>query len=267
MRGLESNALASSIILVCRPRLASATIATRRDFVNILKAELPRAVAHLQRSNIAPVDLAQSAIGPGMAVYTRFLKVLNAQGVALSVREALALINKTLDEGLAEQEGDFDADTRWALAWFEQFGFIEGEYGVAEMLSKAKNTSISALADSGILTSRSGKVRLVKPADLHAGWTPTTHARLTIWASVHHLIRLLEAEGENGAAELMSQLGNNAEAARELCYRLYAICDRRKRSREATSYNGLVLSWPEVVRLSRSARAEAPEQTDMFERL
>ena len=130
--GIGTNALASSIVLVCRPRAADAPTATRREFVTALKAELPVALAHLQRGNIAPVDLAQAAIGPGMAVYTRYAKVLDAEGKPLSVREALALINQTLDEALAEQEGDFDADSRWALAWFEHAGFAEGEYGVAE---------------------------------------------------------------------------------------------------------------------------------------
>ena len=132
MIGIGTNALASSIVLVCRPRAANAPTATRREFLNALKAELPDALIHLQRGNIAPVDLAQAAIGPGMAVYTRYARVLDAEGKPLSVREALALINQTLDEVLAEQEGDFDADSRWALAWFEQSGFAEGEYGVAE---------------------------------------------------------------------------------------------------------------------------------------
>ena len=160
---MDSNALASSIVLVCRPRAADAPTATRREFVTALKAELPVALAHLQRGNIAPVDLAQAAIGPGMAVYTRYAKVLDAEGKPLSVREALALINQTLDEALAEQEGDFDADSRWALAWFEQSGFAEGEYGVAETLSKAKNTSVAGMVEAGILASRRGKVRLLKP--------------------------------------------------------------------------------------------------------
>ncbi|MGB3220382.1 MAG: hypothetical protein WBD79_23535, partial [Anaerolineae bacterium] len=166
------NALASSIVLVCRKRPADAPTATRREFVAALKAELPVALVHLQRGNIAPVDLAQAAIGPGMAVYTRYARVLDAAGRALSVREALALINQTLDEALAEQEGDFDADTRWALAWFEGSGFAEGEFGVAETLSKAKNTSVAGMVDAGILKSSHGKVRLLKPTELPADWDP-----------------------------------------------------------------------------------------------
>ena len=151
MRGMDSNALASSIVLVCRKRPEDAPLATRREFVAALKAELPLALAHLQSGNIAPVDLAQAAIGPGMAVYTRYAKVLDAQGNPVSVRDALALINHTLDEVLAEQEGEFDADTRWALAWFDQQGFTAGDYGVAETLSTAKNTSVAGMQEAGIL--------------------------------------------------------------------------------------------------------------------
>ena len=211
------------------------------------------ALAHLQRSNIAPVDLAQAAIGPGMAVYTRFRQVLDAEGKALTVGEALALINQTLDEALAEQEGDFDADSRWALAWFEQSGFDAGEYGVAETLSKAKNTSVQGMKEAGILDKKStgGKVRLLRPSELPANWDPATDPRLTAWEVVHHLIRALEAGGESAAAELVGKLGSKAEIARELAYRLYTICERKKRAAEALSYNGLVQSWPEITRLAR----------------
>ena len=222
---ITRNALASSIVLVCRPRADEAPIATRREFVTALKVELPAALAHLQRGNIAPVDLAQAAIGPGMAVYTRYAKVLDAQGKPLPVREALALINQTLDEALAEQEGDFDADSRWALAWFEHTGFTEGEYGGAETLSTAKNTSVAGLAEAGIVKSSRGKVRLLRPDELPAAWDPTTVPRLTAWETVHQLIRALEKDGEGAAAALVAKLGSKADAARELCYRLYTICE------------------------------------------
>lgn len=257
IRDTGSNALASSIVLVCRPRNEAASSATRREFVAALKAELPAALRHLQAGNIAPVDLAQAAIGPGMGVYTRYAKVLDAEGKPVSVREALALINATLDEALAEQEGDFDADSRWALAWFEQNGFAEGEYGVAETLSKAKNTSVAGLANSGILDSRRGKVRLLKPEELPSNWDPATDPRLTSWEVVHHLIRVLGTGGENAAAELVAKLGARAETARELAYRLYTICERKKRAVEALAYNGLVQSWPEIVRLAQEAPAQA----------
>ena len=265
MRSTDSNALASSIIIVCRQRDATAPNATRREFVSALKAELPQALTHLQAGNIAPVDLAQAAIGPGMAVYTRYSKVLDAEGKPLSVREALSLINQTLDEALAEQEGDFDADSRWALTWFEQTGFSEGEFGVAEQLSKSKNTAVSSLAEAGILTSKAGKVRLLKPNELPTDWDPATDPRLTAWEVVHHLIRALETGGESAAAALVAKLGAKAETARELAYRLYAMCERKKRAAEAMAYNGLVQSWPEITRLAREGGPQRPAQAGLFE--
>ena len=266
MIGSGTNALASSIVLVCRSRSADAPTATRREFVTALKAELPAALAYLQRGNIAPVDLAQAAIGPGMAVYTRYAKVLDAEGKPLTVREALALINQTLDEALAEQEGDFDADSRWALTWFEQLGFAEGEYGVAEQLSKSKNTSVAGMVEAGILESKRGKVRLLAPADLPADWDPAKDPRLTAWEMVHQLIRALESGGEGAAATLVAQLGAKAEVARELCYRLYTLCERKKRAAEALSYNGLVLSWPEIMRLAQQSPATVPrDQAQLFD--
>jgi putative DNA methylase len=262
MIGSGTNALASSIILVCRPQVAGAPTATRREFVAALKAELPKALAHLQRGNIAPVDLAQAAIGPGMAVYTRYAKVIHAEGKPLTVREALQLINRTLDEALAEQEGDFDGDSRWALAWFEQHGFEEGEYGVAETLSKAKNTSVHGLDAAGILVSKRGKVRLLKPHELSADWDPTKDSRLTAWECVHHLIRAL-GSGEASAAALVAKLGTRAETARELAYRLYALSERKKRAADALAYNTLVQSFPEIVRLAREG-APRDEQAGLF---
>jgi putative DNA methylase len=265
VRGMDSNALASSIVLVCRPRALDEGTATRREFVRALKTELPVALAHLQRGNIAPVDLAQAAIGPGMAVYTRFAKVLDAKGEPLSVREALALINQTLDEALAEQEGDFDADSRWALTWFEQSGFAEGEYGVAEQLSKSKNTSVAGMVEAGILESKRGKVRLRKPEELLSDWDPTSDPRLTAWEIVHHLIRVLASGGEGAAGELVAKLGAKAEVSRELAYRLYNLCERKKRAAEALAYNGLVQSWPEITRLAREVGKPTTAQAGLFE--
>ena len=262
--GMVTNALSSSIVLVCRQQPAAALTATRRDFVTALKTELPAALIHLQRGNIAPVDLAQAAIGPGMAVYTRYAKVLDTHGKPVPVRDALALINQTLDEVLAEQEGDFDADTRWALAWFEQCGFDDGEYGVAETLSKAKNTSVAGLVEAGILSSKGGRVRLLKPEELPDDWNPATDPRLTAWEMAHHLIRVLEADGESAAAELAARLSAKAEVARDLCYRLFSLCERKKRAAEALAYNSLVRSWPEIARLAREERAQAAEQPSLF---
>ena len=264
------NYLASSIVLVCRPRPADAPTATRRELLAALREELPAALKHLQSGNIAPVDLAQAAIGPGMAVFTRYAAVLDqSTGQPISVRDALARINEVLDETLARQEGDFDADTRWALTWFDQFGFDEGDYGHAEQLSKAKNTSVAEMADpktGGIVTARAGKVKLTRPADLPEGWDPDTDPRLTVWEMVHHLIRRMDEGGESAAAELVAKLGARAEVARELAYRLYAVCERRKRATDALAYTALVQRWPEIVRLARDlpARGAAgPAQAEM----
>jgi len=260
MVGKGTNALASSIVLVCRKRPADAPTATRREFLAALKAELPGALKHLQWGNIAPVDLAQAAIGPGMGVFTRYARVLDAAGQPMTVREALALINQTLDEVLAEQEGDFDPETRWAVAWFEQMGFNDGPFGDAETLSKAKNTSVETLAETRLLASRAGKVRLLRPSELPAEWQPRHDARLTIWEMTHHLIRVLEKDGESGAAALAAQLGSRAETARELAYRLYTVCERKKRAQEALAYNALVQSWPEITRLAAEKAASGPVQ-------
>jgi len=264
MIGSGTNALASSIVLVCRKRPDNAPTATRREFLAALKAELPAALRHLQEGNIAPVDLAQAAIGPGMAIYTRYSKVLDAEGNPVGVRDALMLINQVLDETLAEQEGDFDADTRFAIAWFEQHGFAEGEYGVADILSKAKNTSLDGLEKAGVVQKGRGKVRLLAANELSESWDPATDERFTYWEAVHHLIRVLEAGGEGAAAELVAKLGSKAETARELAYRLYAIAERKKRASEALQYNSLVQSWPEITRLARQVGQGRAEQGEMF---
>jgi len=265
MIGNDQNALASSIVLVCRPRLINAPFITRRDFLTALKNELPNTLKYLQKSNTAPVDLAQAAIGPAMAIFTSYSKVLDAEGKDLTVREALSLINQILDEVLAEQEGDFDADSRWALAWFDQYGFDAGEYGVAETLSKAKNTSVSGMVEAGILASKAGKVGLLKPEELPADWDPVTDKRLTVWEMVHQLIRVLEVDGEIAAAELVAKLGSKADVARELAYRLYTQCERKKRANEALAYNALVQSWPEIMRLSKEEIKLPKGQTQLFE--
>jgi putative DNA methylase len=265
MRGMNSNALASSIVLVCRPRDIHASSVGLREFISDLKSELPDALRHLQAGNIAPVDLAQAAIGPGMGVYTRYSKVLGADGQAISVREALAHINRVLDEVLADQEGDFDADSRWALAWFEQNGFAEADYGLAETLSKAKNTSVEGLAEAGVVASRRGKVRLLTPQELPMDWDPATDTRLTAWEAVHHLIRVLESGGEGAASVLAAKLGSTAETARELAYRLYTLCERKKRASEALAYNGLVQSWPEIRKFAAATGGREGGQADLFE--
>jgi putative DNA methylase len=181
------------------------------------------------------------------------------------VREALALINQTLDEALAEQEGDFDADSRWALTWFEQVGFEVGDYGTAEQLSKSKNTAVAGMVEAGIVASKGGKVRLLKPEELPDDWDPASDSRLTVWEMVHHLIRALGAGGETAAAQLVAKIGAKSETARELAYRLYTLCERKKRASEALSYNALVQSWPEIVRLAREPGSDAePAQAELL---
>jgi putative DNA methylase len=248
------NALASSIVLVCRPRPEDARAATRREFLNALKAELPSALRRLQQGNIAPVDLAQAAIGPGMAVFSRYSKVVESDGSPMRVRTALQIINQELDAVLAEQEGEFDGDTRWAIAWFDQYGVNEGPYGVAETLSKAKNTSVEGMVEAGIVVARSGKVRLLSRDELPADWDPGRDRRVTVWEVAQHLVHALDKRGEGGAAALLAQLGGEGEIARDLAYRLYTTCERKGWAQEALAYNSLVVAWPEIRRLAAEAQ-------------
>jgi putative DNA methylase len=244
LRDYASNALASSIVLVCRPRPDNAPITSRREFVNALRRELPAALREMQSGNIAPVDLAQAAIGPGMAVYSRYSKVLEPNGERLTVRAALQLINQVLDEYLAEQEGEMDADSRFAVAWFEQHGFNSGPFGTADVLARAKNTSVDGLANAGILESGAGKVRLLTWEALEPGWDPASDKRRTAWEATHHLIERLNVYGEEGAALLLAKMPPDlAAAARQLAYRLYAICERKGWAEPGRHYNALVISW------------------------
>ena len=256
---IGTNALASSIVLVCRPRDGSAPLATRREFMAALKRELPETLKALQHGNIAPVDFAQAAIGPGMAVFTRYAKVLEADGSPMSVRTALQIINQELDAYLAAQEGEMDADTRFCLAWFEQYGMNEGAFGEADVLARAKNTSVQGLVEAGVLSARAGKVRLLKRTEYEKDWDPARDRRLTVWECTQHLIRLLDTKGEEGAAMLCERLGGSrSEGARALAYRLYSLCERKGWAEEALAYNALVVSWPaiqeRVGRLAASGR-------------
>lgn len=249
MRSIDSNALASSIVLVCRPRATDAPKATRRQFLTELRRDLPNALKTLQQANIAPVDLAQASIGPGMEIYSKYAAILEADGTPLPIRTALQLINQTLDEFQSEQEGELDTDTRWAIAWYEQFQFGPGDYGIAETLSKAKNTSIQGLVSAGILQAKAGKVQLLKRSELPDNWNPTTDDRIPDWEATQHLIHALDQHGEVGAAELLMKLRDRAENYRDLAYRLYMLCDRKGWTQDAIAYNSLILSWPEMNRL------------------
>lgn len=263
--GIGTNALASSIVLVCRSRPADARLATRKEFVAALRGEIPEALKNLQHGNIAPVDMAQSAIGPGMAVFSRYAKVIESNGSPMAVRTALGIINQVLDEVLAEQEGEFDSDTRWALAWFEQFGMKEEAFGVAETLSKAKNTAVNGLVEAGIIKATRGKVQLLNRDELPEDWNPATDKRLTVWETTQYLIRSLQLKGESEAADLLNRLGGLGETARELAYRLYSICERKKWADEALAYNSLVIAWPELSKLALSRRnRQTSTQQDLF---
>lgn len=248
LREVGRAALASSIILVCRRRPDDAPVVSRRDFLTALRNELPEALAELQAENIAPVDLAQSSIGPGMAVFSRYSRVVELDGSTMRVRDALAEINRALDAVLEEQDADLDADTRWALAWYAQHGHGSGPAGEADTLCKAKNTSIAGLVEAGILWQQGNECRLLAVDELDEDWDPATDRRLTVWETTLHLRRKLMSDGEQAASGLLAQVGVIDDAPRDLAYRLFHICERQGWQPEAVAYNALVTSWPEIIR-------------------
>ena len=264
-RGLQSNALASAICVVCRPRPEGITKTSKREFLLELRRGLQEALGQLQAASIAPVDLAQAAVGRGMAIFSLHEYVLESDGSSMTVGTALSIINQVLDDVLAEQEGDFDIDTRWAVAWFGAHGMDAGPYGDADTIAVAKNTSVSRLVKAGFLVAKAGQVRLKQWNELDPSRDPGTAVQLTVWEMVQYLCARLDNGGETSAAELVSKLGQKADAARELAYRLYIVCERKKRAAEALAYNGLVQSWPEITRLAReSLRAAVAVTEDLF---
>ena len=265
-------ALASSIVLVCQRRDADASILSRSDFRRELRQRLPEAIKELERANIAPVDVAQAAIGPGMAIFSNAKAVLNPDDSPMSVREALIEINAALDEHLSQDEGTFDADSRFAITFFESFGYSERPYGDAESLAKARNVSVAGVAEAGILRSIAGKAKLLQRSELPDDWDPIIDKRLCVWEATQHLIRRLEADGASGAAALLHHLksmsghGDLAANCRGLAYRLYNRCEKTKQAEEARSYNGLVIAWPELERQASAASTaqSAPFQTSLI---
>ena len=255
MRGQGANALASSIVLVCRKRPPNSPSTTRRGFLTALHAELPAAVARLQAENIAPVDLAQAAIGPGMAIFTRYPRVLEADDSPMTVRMALALINAELDQILSAQDADYDPWTRFAITWFETRGMDPGAYGDAETLATARGVAVEGVVRAGILEATAGKARLLRRDELDPDWSPETDDRLTVWECAQHVARRLHADdgGERIAAALVARLGDRADAAHALAYRLYGICDRKKLAEEALIWNELVQIWPRLTELAPTA--------------
>ena len=266
----DANALASSVVLVCRPRDEAAGSISRMAFLRELRQVLPQAIRAMQSinpdsayiTNIAPVDFAQAVIGPGMGVFSKYAGVTEMDGTPLGVRAALGYINEVLDEVLSEQEGDTDLETRFALALFTQNGWSPAPYGEAETLANAKNVAVQSLVASGILESGGGKVRLIKREEFDASWNPDADPRLTVWEVMQHLAHALDKDGETGASNILRQLclrnGDFADRARELAYRLFALCERKKWSSEAGVYNALIISWPEILKLSQGA---APDDT------
>jgi putative DNA methylase len=261
--GIGANALASSIVLVCRPRSEDAPNTDRRGFISALRRELPDALRMLQQGSVAPVDLAQATIGPGMAVYSRYRNVLEPDGSRLTVRTALQLINQALDDELREstdQNPEYDNETRWAIAWFEQFSMDEAPFGQADVLARAKGTAVNALVEAGVVRARAGRVRLLTRDEIPAGWDPATDRKFTVWELTQHLIRALDTQGEEPAARLIARAGDLAETARDLAYRLYATCERKKWAQEALAYNSLVVAWPEISRLATQVASTMPTQ-------
>ena len=263
--GIGTNALASSIVLVCRVRSNNSGIATRRELLNSLKKELPHSLKKLQQGNIAPVDLAQAAIGPGMSVFSRYSKVLDADGTPMSVRTALQIINQELDAYLASQEGEMDSDTRFCVAWYEQFGMNEAAFGEADVLARAKNTAVDRLVDDGVLSASKGKVRLLKRDELEDNWDPVVYKKDMIWMHTQQLVKTLEAEGEGKTAALVTKMRNDAsERAKELAYRLYTIAERKGLTEEALAYNSLVVAWPDIQKKAAELSTRPYEQMDLF---
>lgn len=265
MVGVAANTLASSVVLACRPRHETAGVTDRRNFVAALHQELPHELALLQQGGIAPVDLPQAAIGPGMAVFSRYARVIEPSGDPMTVRAALGIINEVLAEVLDEQEGDFDPDTRWAIKWFEQRGVDSGPSGEAIDLGRAYGTTLEGLERSGIARAERGKARLLARDEMPDDWDPSRDKRLTIWEATQHLVKRLLEGGEESAADLLRDLGGVGDTAQLLAYRLYSICERRGWAKEAGPYNALGGSWKEIQRLAQRAPAVGTEQMTMGE--
>jgi putative DNA methylase len=267
MRSLGSNALASSIVLALRPRPTDALRTDRRRFIASLKAELPAALKELQQGAIAPVDLPQAAIGPGMAVFSRYSAVLEDDGSKMPVRAALARINEVLDEVLVEQEGDFDADTRFAIAWFRQYGFDPGPYGDADNIARARNASIDHLVHAGILTARAGKVTLLAPDKLDLEYDPSADPWISTWEVVMHLTRVLASQGIPAAAALLARVPASIERdlCKELAFLLFSIAEGRKQTQVAVDFNALGTAWNEIASGASAAASQPTQQAINFE--
>ncbi len=264
MTSVGTNALASSIVLVLRPRPEDAPATDRRALVRELRSTLPEAVETLRSGGVAPVDLAQAAIGPGMRVFSGYTRVISPDGTDMSVDDALAQINAVLDEVLTDQDDDLDPDTRWCLAWYEDHGFDAGPYGEAETLASARNASIDGLRRAGVLTAGGGRVHLIDPQSLPTDYDPRTDDRVSCWEVVLHLARALEATGLDGAGRLLAaarERGLDGEVLRSLAYRLYSLAEQGGRTESGVLFNALGSSWPEIEAAARPTTTAPGGQT------
>ena len=258
-----TNALASSIVLVCRPRPEDAATVTRKEFLTALRRELPQALKELRQGNIAPVDLAQATVGPGMAVFSQYKSVLEANGQTMPVRTALQIINQELDSWLVQQEGVMDQETRFCVAWYEQFGLGEAAFGEADVLARAKNTAVQKLEDQGLLSASKGKVRLLAREELPEKWIPS--ASSPIWLCTQHLVRALTTGGEDATAKLATRFdGTMTDSVKSLAYRLFVIADRKKQTEEALAYNALIASWSDVQAQAMELTGRPKSQGELF---
>ncbi|MGY4099562.1 DUF1156 domain-containing protein [Nocardia sp. R16R-3T] len=261
-----TNALASAIVLSLRPRATDSPATDRRGFIAALETELPEALRKLQQGQIAPVDLPQAAIGPGMAVFSRYSAVLEPDGKKMTVRSALARINESLDQVLNEQEGDFDTGSRFALAWYRQRGYGVGKFGDADNLARARNTSVEVMDRSGILTSRAGNVQLIKPTDFPWHYDVLADTHTSNWEALHHLIKVLERDGVASAGDFLSTALSrpgseiDADLVKELAHLLFRIAEGNGWTKDALSFNTLVTSWPEILEVARTPKQRSTEE-------
>ncbi|WP_288944995.1 hypothetical protein [uncultured Marinobacter sp.] len=265
MIGSGTNALASSIILVCRKREIDAGVISRRDFQRQLREDMPEALETMiggetGQTPIAPVDLAQSAIGPGMAIYSKYESVLNQDGTRMSVHDALVLINRAITDYLSPDSGSFDADTQFCSSWFEQYGWSAGQFGEANVLAQAKGTTVDGVKAAGVAESGGGNVRLLRWGEYESDWDPTKDDRTPVWEACHQMIRRLNNHGESAAGELLAKMPEKGEAIRQLAYHLYTLCERKKWAEEARAYNELIGSWHAIVEASHDTGHKGEQQ-------
>jgi putative DNA methylase len=266
MRSIDSNALASSIVLSLRPRPEGSPTTDKRGFITALEDELPDALRKLQQGKLRPVDLPQAAIGPGMAVFSRYSSVIENDGSKMTVRSALARINEVLDQVLAEQEGDFDATTRFAIAWYRQHGYGVGKFGDADNLARARNTSVDVMERDAILMSRAGNVQLIKSAALPGDYDVLKDSHTSNWEALHHVIKIVECDGIARAGDfLQAALSRpdgavDADLVKELAHLLFRIAEGNGWTKDALSFNNLVTSWPEILDVARAVKNSVPVQ-------